>query len=233
MRGHDILAKAKTGSGKTLAFLIPVLERLTLERFGPEDGCGALILSPTKEIASQTYGEIRKISYKCTLSCARVVGGGMEFKQEQRGIGNMNIVIGCPGRVDHHLRHADKDFPFNLDNLKLLVLDETDQLVRNGGGSFEKQLQFILRSLPEDCQILLFSATQTKKVAELVKLNLKSPKYIDLAENAVSSLPDSLTSTYMVCELDQKINVLYSMIKMKHFKKKKILVFLSTCAQVG
>jgi len=233
MRGHDILAKAKTGSGKTLAFLIPVLERLHFEGFSNEGGCGALILSPTKEIANQTFEEIRKIAYNNSLSCARLVGKGTEFKKEQRIIGTMNIVIGTPGRVIHHLDNPDKNFPFSLGNLKMLVLDETDELVKKGGGSFEQQIEFILENTPGNHQTLLFSATQTSKVKELSKLQLKSPVFVDLSEKAVNSLPDSLSTTYVVCELDQKINILYSMVKMKHFKKKKILIFLSTCAQVS
>ena len=120
LKGHDILGAAKTGSGKTLAFLIPVLEILYRRKWGPSDGLGALVISPTRELAIQIFEVLRKIGPYHTFS-AGLVSGGKDLKQEKDRLSRMNILIATPGRL---LQHMDQTLGFDTSNLQILVLDE-------------------------------------------------------------------------------------------------------------
>lgn len=109
-----------------------------------------------------------------------------------------------------------------------VVLDEADRILDLG---FQKTVNAILEHIPCERQTLLFSATQTKSVRDLARLSLKNPEYVAVHEKADTSTPDSLQQNYLVCELHEKLDVLYSFLK-THLQS-KILVFLSSCKQVG
>ena len=221
--GSDILGAAKTGSGKTLAFLIPLLELLWRQKWSQLDGLGALIISPTRELAYQTFEVLKKVGSKHDLSAGLVIGG-KNIQQEQDHIQHTNIVICTPGRL---LQHMDETPNFECSNLQVLVLDEADRILDLG---FEATMTAILTNIPKSRQTMLFSATQTKSVRDLARLSLKDPEYVAVHEQAVSSTPNKLVQSYIVCELPQKINTLYSFIR-SHLKS-KMLVFLSSCKQV-
>ena len=98
LRGRDVLGAARTGSGKTLAFLIPVLEILYRRRWSNADGLGALIVSPTRELAMQIFEVLRQIGAMHTFSAGLVIGG-KDLKHEQERLGKMNILVATPGRL--------------------------------------------------------------------------------------------------------------------------------------
>ena len=219
----DVLGAAKTGSGKTLAFLIPVLEILYRKYWTQFDGLGALIISPTRELACQIFEVLKKIGKFHELSAGLVIGG-KSLKEEQELISRMNILIGTPGRL---LQHMDQTAGFHCDNLQLLILDEADRILDMG---FEKTMNAIIQNLPKERQTLLFSATQTKSVRDLARLSLTEPEYIAVHEKAEYSTPSKLKQYYIVCELQGKLDLLYSFLK-KHLQN-KILIFVSSCKQV-
>ena len=221
--GSDILGAAKTGSGKTLAFLVPLLELLWRQKWSQMDGMGALIISPTRELAYQTFEVLKKVGSQHDFSAGLVIGG-KNIKDEQNHIQHTNIVICTPGRL---LQHMDETPNFECSNLQVLVLDEADRILDLG---FETTMTAILTNIPKKRQTLLFSATQTKSVRDLARLSLKDPQYVAVHEQAQSSTPAKLVQSYIVCELPQKINTLYSFIR-SHLKS-KLLVFLSSCKQV-
>jgi ATP-dependent RNA helicase DDX10/DBP4 len=221
--GSDILGAAKTGSGKTLAFLVPLLELLWRQKWSQMDGMGALIISPTRELAYQTFEVLKKVGSQHDFSAGLVIGG-KNIKDEQNHIQHTNIVICTPGRL---LQHMDETPNFECSNLQVLVLDEADRILDLG---FETTMTAILTNIPKKRQTLLFSATQTKSVRDLARLSLKDPQYVAVHEQAQSSTPAKLVQSYIVCELPQKINTLYSFIR-SHLKS-KMLVFLSSCKQV-
>ncbi|KAI9344517.1 P-loop containing nucleoside triphosphate hydrolase protein [Zopfochytrium polystomum] len=221
--GRDVLGAAKTGSGKTLAFLIPVLERLHREKWTRMDGLGALVISPTRELALQTFDVLRKIGGLFQFSAGLLIGG-KDLKSERDRVGLMNILISTPGRL---LQHMDQTPDFSCDNVQILVLDEADRILDAG---FEKTVNAIVGHLPKERQTLLFSATQTKSVRDLARLSLNSPEYVAVHEKSEFATPKALTQKYIVLELHQKLDMLFSFIK-THLKQ-KILVFLSTCKQV-
>jgi hypothetical protein len=118
LRGKDILASAQTGSGKTLAFLIPLLERLYLERWSPSDGLGALVISPTRELAIQTFQQLHALGGYHNFSAALIIGGSSKaLQREKERLGKMNILIATPGRL---LQHFDSTFGLEVGGVKVL-----------------------------------------------------------------------------------------------------------------
>ncbi|XP_051233757.1 probable ATP-dependent RNA helicase DDX10 [Dicentrarchus labrax] len=223
LQGKDVLGAAKTGSGKTLAFLIPVLECLYRQQWTSMDGLGALIISPTRELAYQTFEVLRKVGKNHEFSAGLIIGG-KDLKSESERIQHTNIVICTPGRL---LQHMDETAAFHASNLHMLVLDEADRILDMG---FADTLNAIVENLPKTRQTLLFSATQTKSVKDLARLSLKDPEYVWVHEKAKFSTPATLEQSYVVCELHQKVNMLYSFIR-SHLKK-KIIVFFACCKEV-
>lgn len=223
MYSRDILAAAKTGSGKTLAFLIPILEKLYRARWDVEDGLGALVISPTRELALQIFEVLRVVGKMHSFSAGLVIGG-KNFREEQLRLVRMNLLVCTPGRL---LQHMEQTPNFDASNLQVLVLDEADRILDMG---FQQQLASILAYLPPSRQTMLFSATQTKSVKDLATLSLREPEYVAVHEKSAQATPSGLAQSYVVCALDQKLDVLLSFIK-SHLKQKAI-VFLSTCRQV-
>ena len=221
--GKDVLGAAKTGSGKTLAFLIPVLELLWRERWSQIDGLGALVISPTRELAYQTFEVLRKIGTSHDFSAGLVIGGH-ELASEQKRIQRTNIIIATPGRL---LQHLDETPDFECHSLKLLVLDETDRILDLG---FRQAMNNIIENLPTERQTLLFSATQTKSVKDLAMLSLEDPEYVSVHEESLTSTPHQLSQSYIICNLQDKLTTLYSFIK-SHLSS-KIVIFVSSCKQV-
>lgn len=116
LKGRDVLGAARTGSGKTLAFLVPVLESLYRNKWGPQDGLGALILSPTRELAMQIFDVLRAIGGYHSFSAGLVIGG-KNVKDESDRLARMNILVATPGRL---LQHMDQTAGFDCSNLQIL-----------------------------------------------------------------------------------------------------------------
>ncbi|KAL4813414.1 ATP-dependent RNA helicase dbp4 [Aspergillus spinulosporus] len=223
LKGRDVLGAAKTGSGKTLAFLVPVLENLYRKQWADHDGLGALIISPTRELAIQIFEVLRKIGRYHTFSAGLVIGG-KSLKEEQERLGRMNILVCTPGRM---LQHLDQTAFFETHNLQMLVLDEADRIMDMG---FQKTVDAIIGHLPPERQTLLFSATQTKKVSDLARLSLQDPEYVAVHEAASSATPSKLQQHYVVTPLPQKLDTLWSFIRSN--LKSKTIVFMSSGKQV-
>ena len=181
--GRDILGASKTGSGKTLCFLIPILENLYRDGFIKDEGLGALILLPTRELAIQVFEVINKIGKHHNYSVGLVIGGN-DYEKEKYVVNNMNILIGTPGRI---LQHMAESYMFTADNLKILVIDEADRILDEG---FEDELIKIINYLPKNRQTLLFSATLTRNLKRLVKIHMRSPEYINISntDNVLNSI---------------------------------------------
>lgn len=225
LKGHDILGAAKTGSGKTLAFLIPVLENLhRLQHIGADAGLGALIISPTRELAIQIFDVLRRIGKHGHMFAAGLVIGGKSLEAEREALTRMNILVATPGRI---LQHLSQTAAFNVDDLKMLVLDEADRILDMG---FQRDVDAILDYLPKERQTMLFSATQSSKVSDLARLSLHEPEYVSVHAEDKSATPKTLQQNYFVCPVEEKLDTLWSFIQAS--KKKKILCFFSSAKMV-
>jgi ATP-dependent RNA helicase DDX27 len=168
--GRDILGSAVTGSGKTAAFLIPILERLNY-REKNKAAVRVLVICPTRELAVQCYQVGTQLVEKggMNIKLCEIVGGMSLAKQAQELRSLPDILIATPGRLIDHLNNTPS---FTLSALDILVLDEADRMLEVG---FEDELNEIIRQCPRKRQTMLFSATMTDKVDELVKLSLDRP----------------------------------------------------------
>ena len=199
--GRDILGASKTGSGKTLCFLIPILENLYRDGFIKEEGLGALILLPTRELAIQVFEVINKIGKHHNYSVGLVIGGN-DYEKERYVVNNMNILIGTPGRI---LQHMAESYMFTADNLKILVIDEADRILDDG---FEEELNKIINYLPKNRQTLLFSATLTKNLKRLVKIHMRSPEYINLSntDNVLNTIENINKNELSIMKINKEEN---------------------------
>ena len=157
LAGIDVLAASPTGSGKTLAFGIPLIERTV----GASGHPGALILVPTRELASQIVDELEPLARAHKLRIAAVYGGTSVTGQAQRARG-AEILVATPGRLQDLLERK----LVSLDSVRVLVLDEADRMLDMG---FRPQVDRILREIPQNRQTMLFSATLEGPVADLAR----------------------------------------------------------------
>ncbi|XP_038655398.1 ATP-dependent RNA helicase DDX55 [Scyliorhinus canicula] len=236
MSNKDVAAEAVTGSGKTLAFVIPILEILLKREKLKKLQVGALIITPTRELAIQIDEVLSLFTVHFPqFSQILFIGGSnpiedVEKFQKQGG----NIVVGTPGRlVDMFRRQSDGlDLPSCVKTLEVLVLDEADRLLEMG---FEASLNTILGYLPKQRRTGLFSATQTQDVENLVRAGLRNPVRISVKEKGMAAdntqkTPVRLRNFYMTCRADQKFNQLVTFLR--QHKQEKQLLFFSTCACV-
>jgi len=186
--GRDVLGLAQTGTGKTAAFALPLLHRLLeVRRKGPR----ALVLAPTRELASQIAAEMQTLSRFTRLKILTLYGGVSMRGQLGALRQHPEIIVGCPGRVLDLLQQG----VLRLGQIEILVLDEADHMFDMG---FLPDIRRILGALPARRQSLLFSATMPREVRRLADALLTDPHVVELADTApVASVDHAL---YRVAE---------------------------------
>ncbi|XP_056352599.1 ATP-dependent RNA helicase DDX18 [Oenanthe melanoleuca] len=225
LEGRDILAAAKTGSGKTLAFLIPAIELIYKLKFMPRNGTGVIILSPTRELAMQTYGVLKELMNHHVHTYGLIMGGSNRSAEAQKLGNGINIIVATPGRLLDHMQNTPG---FMYKNLQCLVIDEADRILEVG---FEEEMKQIIKLLPKRRQTMLFSATQTRKVEDLAKISLKKePLYVGVDDNKETATVDGLEQGYVVCPSEKRFLLLFTFLKKN--RKKKLMVFFSSCMSV-
>ncbi|KAH9946632.1 DEAD-domain-containing protein [Amylocystis lapponica] len=168
--GKDVVGNAVTGSGKTAAFIIPMLERLMYRERGKKAAATrCLILVPTRELGVQCFEVGTKLAAHTDIRFCLVVGGLSVKAQEATLRTRPDAIIATPGRLIDHLRNSPT---FTLEALDILVLDEADRMLSDG---FADELTEIIKSCPTSRQTMLFSATMTDSVDELVRMSLNKP----------------------------------------------------------
>jgi ATP-dependent RNA helicase RhlE len=174
LEGRDVLGLAQTGTGKTAAFALPILDVLLDE---PLPGPTALVLAPTRELATQIDAEIRLLARFTQIKTVTIFGGVSQGKQVAELRRRPEIVVGCPGRVLDLIQQKR----LRLDQVDMLVLDEADHMFDMG---FLPDIRRILAALPRDRQNLLFSATMPKEIRGLASEILDDPHVVELAHTA-------------------------------------------------
>lgn len=225
LEGRDVLAAARTGSGKTLAFLIPAIELVYKLKFMPRNGTGVLILSPTRELAMQTYGVLKELMAHHVHTYGLIMGGSNRSAEAQKLANGINIIVATPGRLLDHMQNTPG---FMYKNLQCLVIDEADRILEVG---FEQEMKQIIGLLPKRRQTMLFSATQTRKVEDLARISLKKePLYVGVDDNKDTATVDGLEQGYVVCSSEKRFLLLFTFLKKN--RKKKMMVFFSSCMSV-
>lgn len=222
LMGKDIVGGAVTGSGKTAAFLIPILERLLYrDRKIPTTRVG--ILLPTRELAVQCHKVATKLASTVSgLSIALVVGGLSVREQEQTLKQRPDIVIATPGRFIDHMRNTAS---FAVENLEILVLDEADRMLEDG---FADELNEILTTIPKSRQTMLFSATMTEDVDQLIRVGLSKPVrlMVDAKRQTVSGLvQEFIKMKASRDEIDEERRLAYLLHLCMHTYTAKTIVF--------
>lgn len=223
--GRDLVGAAKTGSGKTLAFLIPAVELIKKLKFMPRNGTGIIIISPTRELSMQTFGVLKELMAHHSHTYGLIMGGANRTVEAEKLAKGINIVVATPGRLLDHLQNTPE---FLYKNLQCLIIDEVDRILEIG---FEEDLKQIVNLLPKRRQTMLFSATQTDKIDALTKLALKKePIYVGVDDNKETATVTGLEQGYIVCPSEKRLLVLFTFLKKN--RKKKVMVFFSSCMSV-
>ena len=217
MSGKDVVAMARTGSGKTAAFLLPLLDKL--KTHSAKVGVRGLIITPTRELALQTFKFTKDLSKFTDLKAICVLGGDSMEKQFEAIHDNPDIMIATPGR----LLHVMVEMNLKLLTVEYVVFDEADRLFEMG---FKEQLTEILSRLPGQRQTLLFSATLPQQIVDFTKAGLNDPVLIRL--DTESKLSENLRNVFISCRNEEKTAVLLYLIKYKISISQLTVVFIET-----
>lgn len=213
LAGVDLVAQAKTGSGKTATFALPLLARLNPRDFGTQ----ALILCPTRELASQVAAEIRRLArYQQNIKVVTLCGGqaiGPQIGSLEHGA---HVVVGTPGRIRDHLRKNT----LSLARVGCLVLDEADRMLEMG---FVEDIEQIVRQTPDDRQTLFFSATFPDDIQAMSSRFQRSPRQV-----AVEAQHQSLQidQRFYLCRQQDRLEGLTKLLA--HFHPEAAVVFCNT-----
>lgn len=214
LEGRDLLGQAQTGTGKTAAFSLPLLSRLNDRQKTPQ----ILVLTPTRELAIQVaeamqgYGRHMK-----NFHVLPVYGGqsmGIQLRQLQR---SPQVIVGTPGRILDLIRRGK----LPLEDLKALVLDEADEMLRMG---FIDDVETILKETPENRQVALFSATMPKPIHRVAQRYLKDP--VDVHIQSKTSTVDTITQRYWQVTGLHKLDALTRILEVENFDG--MIIFVRT-----
>ncbi|PRW62532.1 DEAD/DEAH box helicase [Actinopolyspora mortivallis] len=204
LNGRDVTGQAQTGTGKTAAFALPILSRIDLDRRQKPQ---ALVLTPTRELAIQVAEAFR--GYAARLPGFRVlpIYGGQSYGPQLSGLREgAHVVVGTPGRIIDHLDRGSLD----LSGLKQLVLDEADEMLRMG---FIEDVERILRSVPEQRQIALFSATMPNAVRNISQSYLNEP--VEVAVRSATTTGTNIRQRYWPVRGVRKLDALSRLLEVE------------------
>ncbi len=200
LAGRDILGIAQTGTGKTAAFGLPLLHRLAATPGRPpRGGCRALILSPTRELASQIADSLKAYGRHLGLSIG-VVFGGVPHGAQRRLLGaGVDVLVATPGRLQDHIDAGDA----RMDHVQIFVLDEADQMLDKG---FWPAVRRLLPRLPKERQTMFFSATMPTEVSKLSGEILRNPERVEVTP--VGTRAERVDQSVILIEQDRKRTLL-------------------------
>jgi len=214
LAGRDVLGQAQTGTGKTAAFALPVLARLDPAQRAPQ----ALVLAPTRELAIQVAEAFQKYaSHLPGFHVLPIYGGQSYFPQLQALKRGVQVIVGTPGRVIDHLNRGSLD----LSQLRCLVLDEADEMLRMG---FIDDVEAVLKKVPEQRQVALFSATMPAQIKRIAQTYLKDP--VEIAIKSATSTATNIRQRYWMVSGVNKLDALTRILEAEPFDG--MLIFART-----
>lgn len=200
LEGKDLIGQAQTGTGKTAAFVIPILQRLQLDKRDIQ----ALILTPTRELSIQIEEDIEKLGKYLGVQTLSLHGGTDIERQISKLKQTVHIVVGTPGRVLDHLRRGTLHFG----RISALVLDEADKMLEMG---FMEDVEEILSGTPSHKQVLLFSATMPDRVKQLAHQFMKQPPHIRIESR--QKTVEQVEQIYYVINQTEKMDAIMDLIE--------------------
>jgi ATP-dependent RNA helicase RhlE len=196
MAGADLVGIAQTGTGKTAAFALPILHRLAAERRpAKRRSCRALVLSPTRELASQIAASFEAYGARLGISVAVIYGGVKPGAQVRAMAGGVDVLVACPGRLLDHMGERTVE----LSSVEMFVLDEADQMLDLG---FLPSIRRIVRALPAKRQNLFFSATMPREIRALAADLLTDP--VEVAVTPPAATADRVSQQVLFVEQARK-----------------------------
>lgn len=216
MSGKDVVGIAQTGTGKTLAYLLPLIR---LWNFSKSRHTSILIIVPTRELVMQVVESAQMLTKYMNIVTRGVYGGTNLKTQAYELAEGCDMLVGTPGRILDLGYHGS----LNLKSVKKLVIDEVDEMLSLG---FRSQLQHIFDLLPDKRQNLMFSATMTPDVAQLIMDEFNNPENIEAAPSG-TPLDNIKQESYHVPNFNTKINLL-DFLLFENPEMSKILIFVST-----
>ncbi|CAF0834877.1 unnamed protein product [Brachionus calyciflorus] len=230
----DVVVEAVTGSGKTLSFVVPILEILLKRNKNDKlkkHDIGALIISPTRELAQQIFDVVNQFLTDLGLFSSILFVGGNSISDDLKNFesNGANIIVATVGRLEDLLtRQNSALLKKNLKSLEVLIMDEADRLLDMG---FKESLESIFKYLPKQRKTGLFSATQTDEIDKLIRAGLRNPCNIQVKQKAnTQKTPIGLKNYYTQVQPEHKFHLLIEFLKMK--KNLKHIVFMNSCACV-
>jgi len=218
MLGRDLQGIAQTGTGKTAAFALPILHRLLVDKKpAPRRGCRVLVLSPTRELASQIAESFRDYGRQTGLRTALMYGGVPKARQSKSVANGIDILVATPGRLLDHMQ----DGAVVLNHVEVLVLDEADHMLDLG---FVIPIRKIVQSIPPTRQTLFFSATMPKEISALAGQMLKNPVHV--AVTPVATTVERVEQKVIFVEASRKRQLLADILRSS--KMSRTLVFTRT-----
>ncbi len=215
LEGRDLVGQAQTGTGKTAAFALPILSNLDLKQKDPQ----VLVLAPTRELAIQVAEAFKKYATHMNNFHVLPIYGGQDYRGQirslQRGV---HVAVGTPGRVMDHMRRGT----LKLDNLKTLVLDEADEMLRMG---FIDDVEWILDQIPEKRQIALFSATMPQQIRRIANNYLNDP--VEITVKVKTTTAETIRQRFWpVSGMHNKLDALTRILEAEIFDA--MLIFVRT-----
>lgn len=205
LAGHDVLGVAQTGTGKTAAFSLPMIHRLHLERYsGQFRPIRGLILTPTRELATQIEENIIDYTKNTKLFTVTLFGGVKQHRQVQKLRRGVDIVVATPGRL---LDLMEQGF-VNLKHLDYFVLDEADTMMDMG---FIHDLRRVIKHIPQDRQSLFFSATMPPNILQFASTILKDPERVEVAPESTAA--DTVEQHMLFVNQSDKRDLLVHLLK--------------------
>ncbi|HEX5548142.1 MAG TPA: DEAD/DEAH box helicase, partial [Ktedonobacterales bacterium] len=213
LAGRDVIGQSRTGSGKTIAFGLPLVERVDPSQRHVQ----ALVLVPTRELASQVGDVIASLDGRRSLRVAQLVGGRPLGPQRQALLSGAQIVVGAPGRILDHIRQGNLD----LRRLRVVVLDEADQMLDSG---FAPDIERILAMTPPTRQMALFTATLPEWTIRIAGRYLHDPVLVKVGTGENRPEP-AIEQTVYVVPQGQRLDALKALLDRRHDASGVTLVF--------
>ncbi len=212
--GKDVLGTAQTGTGKTAAFALPLLDRIDLSLKSPQ----VLVLTPTRELAIQVAEAFQAYARHMPGFHVLPIYGGQNYGIQMKQIGrNPQVIVGTPGRLLDHLSRKS----FSLANLKTLVLDEADEMLRMG---FIDDVETIMAQTPAERQTALFSATMPAQIQRITKDYMRDPQQVKIASK--TSTVENIEQSYWIASGVHKLDALSRILETEDYDG--VIVFART-----